>query len=203
LGNPVQLPPQGLSPEQVQEYVNAQLQQSQALQAQSFQEQQWRQEKYLEAQAAQRAFFEAHPDVEKNGDIDEDIASTILAFNEAWQSIDGSTFNLGSEDSLSIAYEASNRPALRTVLAKQPQLMDDDEGMTLARALANQIDGAGTTQMAPQPTGRMAARQNTPFAERGSSPAQPSASPLDEFDQAVAEYRGVAKDRGSKVFFGE
>jgi hypothetical protein len=203
MGNPIQLPSPGLSPQQVQEYVDAQLQERLALEAQARQEQAWRQEKYLEAQEAQRAFFEAHPDVERNGDVDEDIASTILAFNEAWQSIDGSTFNLGSEESLAIAYEASNRPALRTVLEKQPQLMDDDGGMTLARALANQIDGGDTTpQMAPQ-VGRMTAQTNTPFAERGSSPAPQQASPLDEFDQAVAEYRQSNRVRGSKVFFGE
>jgi Predicted membrane protein len=205
LGNPIQLPPmqQGLSPEQVQEYVNAQIQEAQAYQAQAQQEQAWKQEKFLQAQSAQARFFEAHPEVERNGDVDEDIASTILAFNEAWQSIDNSSFNLGSEESLAIAYEASNRPALRSVLMKQPQLMDDDDGMTLARALANQIDGGGTTNQAPAVTGRMTAQTNTPFAERGSSPAPQQASPLDEFDQAVAEYRGTNRARGSKVFFGE
>lgn len=203
-GNPVYLPQPGLSPEQVQQMVDAQLQERLALQAQAQQEQAWQQERYNEAKAAQARFFEAHPDVEKNGDVDEDIASTILAFNEAWTAIDGSTFNLGSEESLAIAYEASQRPALRAVLEKQPSLMDDDDGMTLAYALAEQIEQRqGNTQMASVPTGRMTARTNTPFAERGSSPAQPQASPLDEFDQAVAEYRGQNKARGSKVFFGE
>jgi len=202
-GRPFNLPAQGMNPQQVQDLVDSQLQERLALQAQAQQEQSWKAEKYREAQTAQARFFEANPGVERNGDIDEDIASTILAFNEAWQPMDGSTFNLGSEESLAIAYEASQRPALRTVLMKNPAFMDDDEGMTLARALANQIDQAGTTQMAPQPTGRMQARSNTPFAEKGSSPAPQQASPLDEFDQAVAEYRGVAKDRGSKVFFGE
>ena len=203
MGNPVQLPPPGLSPQQVQEYVDAQITQAQAAQAQAMQEQQWRQEKYAEAQAAQASFFAAHPEIVQNSDVDEDIASTILAFNEAWTAIDGSTFNLGSEESLNIAYEASQRPALRVVLEKNPSMMDDNEGMTLAYALAEQIEQRSQpTQMAP-PTGRMTAKPNTPFAERGSGPAPPEATPLDEFDQAVAEYRGQNKARGSKVFFGE
>ena len=202
-GNPMQLPPPGLSPQQVQEYVDAQLQERLAYEAQAQQEQAWKAEKYAEAQAAQARFFEAHPEVVKDGDADEDIANTILAFNEAWTGIDGSTFNLGSEESLTIAYEASRRPALRTVLMKQPTLMDDDEGMTLAYALAEQMEQRGATQMAPQPTGRMTARPNTPFAERGSSPAPQQATPLDEFDEAVREFRGVNKARGSSTFFGE
>lgn len=202
-GNPVYTPPPGLNPEQVQQMVDAQLQERLALEAQSRQEQEWQREKYLEAKAAQARFFETHPGVEKNGDTDEDIASTILAFNEAWTAIDGSTFNLGSEESLAIAYEASQRPALRAVLEKQPALMDDDDGMTLAYALAEQIEQRQNPQMASVPTGRMTAQPNTPFAERGSSPAQPQASPLDEFDQAVADYRSRNKARGSEVFFGE
>lgn len=202
VGRPIQLPPQGLSPEQVQELVAAQTNEAMALQAQAIQQQQWRQAKYQEAQSAQSRFFEAHPEVVKDSDVDEDIASTIMAFNEAWQPMDGSTFNLGSEESLSIAYEASKRPALRTVLMKQPALMDDDEGMTLARALANQIDNGGTTQNGSPVQGRMTAQSNTPFAERGSSPAPPQASPLDEFDQAVADYRKAQKAHGSDVFFG-
>ncbi len=205
MGNPVQIPqaPPGLTPQQVQDYVNAQLQEQAAYQAQAAQQQAWRQEKYNEAQQAQARFFEQHPEVVKDSDADEDIATTILAFNEAWTAIDGSTFNLGSEESLAIAYEASKRPALRVVLEKQPSLMDDDEGMTLAYALTEQIEQRTNTQMAPQPTGRMTARPNTPFAERGSSPAPQQGTPLDEFDQAVAEYRGQNKARGSKVFFGE
>lgn len=205
-GNPVYLPQPGLSQEQVQQMVDAQLQERLALEAQARQEQAWRQERYNEAKSAQERFFEAHPDVERNGDVDEDIASTILAFNEAWTAIDGSTFNLGSEESLAIAYEASKRPALRLVLEKNPSLMDDDYSMTLAYALAEQVENrqqASNPQMATVPTGRMTARPNTPFAERGSSPAQPQASPLDEFDQAVADYRGRNKARGSEVFFGE
>lgn len=206
-GNPVYPPQPGLSQEQVQQMVDAQLQERLAREAQVRQQQSWDAEKYEEAKTAQTRFFEAHPEVERNGDVDEDIASTILAFNEAWTAIDGSTFNLGSEESLNIAYEASKRPALRAVLEKQPALMDDDDGMTLAYALADQIEQRqqpkAPTQMASVPPGRMTAQTNTPFAERGSSPAQPQASPLDEFDQAVADYRGRNKARGSEVFFGE
>lgn len=202
-GNPVQLPPQqpSLTPDQIQGLVDAQVQNQWAYQAQAMQEQQFRQQQYNEAAEAQRLFFEAHPEIERNGAIDEDVASTILAFNEAWSHIDGSTFNLGSEESLGIAYEASQRPALRRVLETNPAYMDDDEGMTLARALASQIDQQ--TQAPVQPTGRMQARPNTPVVERGSSPAPREASPLDEFDQAVAEYRAASKARGSEVFFGK
>lgn len=205
-GNQIQLPQvqPGMSPQQVQDLVESQLQERLAYEAQARQEQEWRQANYNQAKSAQTAFFEKHPEVVKDGDVDNDIANTILAFNEAWSAIDGSTFNLGSEESIGIAYEASKRPALQMVLSKNPAFMDDDEGMTLANALAEQIEQRGqTTQMAAQPTGRMQPRENTPFAERGSSPAPPQASPLDEFDEAVKAYRGVNRARGSKTFFGE
>lgn len=201
-GNQVQAPqpapPPGLTPDQVEEYVAQQVNERMAYQAQAMQEQQYRQQAYAEAKAAQEAFFQAHPDVIKDGSVDEDIANTILALNEAWGNIDGSTVNIRDPENLEIAYEAAKRPALRAVLEKNPTFFDDDAGLEMARALANQIDG---TQPSTQPVGRMQPRQNTPVVERGSSPAPAQQTPLDEFDQAVAEYRNATKSRGSEVFF--
>lgn len=202
-GNPVQAPqpapmPQGLTPDQIEQYVAQQVNERMAYQARAMQEQQDRQQAYQEAKAAQAAFFQAHPDVVKDGSVDEDIANTILALNEAWSGIDGSSVDIRNQENLEIAYEAAKRPALRVVLEKNPTFFDDDAGLEMARALANQIDG---TQAPSQPQGRMQPRPNTPVVERGSSPAPAQQTPLDEFDQAVAEYRNATKSRGSEVFF--
>jgi hypothetical protein len=195
------MPQQGWTPEQIQAYTDQIVNQRLAEQASALQEQEWAQADYNMAAQAQASFFEKHPEVQKDGTVDEDLANTILALNDAWQNVDGSTVDIRNEDILEIAYEAMQRPALRSVLEKFPALIDDEQGMAQARALATQIDGAGTP--APAQVTRMTPRQNTPVVERGSSPAPQQSSPLDEFDQAAAEYRAAFKSRGSDVLFGE
>lgn len=197
---PVQQPQPQWTPEQVQPYVESLVEQRLAAQARAMQANMIKQQDYDRAANAQATFFQRHPEVEKDSQTDEDIASTILALNDAWASLDGSKVDIRSDEVLDIAYEASQRPALRAVLEKNPAYIDDENGMIQARALASQIDGQ--TQVPSQPT-RMTPRENTPVLERGSSPAPAQQSPLDEFDQAVAEYRNVNKQRGSAVFFGE
>jgi hypothetical protein len=204
-GNPVpvpQQPPQPqLSPEMVQSFVEQQVNERLALQAQAMQQQQWQAETYAAGQAALDGFFQDHPEVERDGQFDEDMADTVLALNEAWAPI-GSTVDITNRETLDIIYEATQRPALRSVLSKFPALIDDDEGMTQARILANQIDGG--TQPTPSPAAaRMQPRTNTPVVERGSSPAPQTGTPLDEFEQAINAWRGEKSKRGSDVFFGE
>lgn len=166
-----------------------QYQMAQAAQAQQFEE-------YQEAAQNFEAFFERHPEVERGGSVDEDIASTILALNEAWPDADVA---LDSPEALDLVYEASQRPALREVLELNPKYFDTDTGMALARKLAGEIDGI-TQEATPRGRGT-APRSNTPVVERGSSQAPPAGTPLDEFEQAVSEYRASQK-RGSDVFFG-
>lgn len=184
----------------VQQQVDAQVQQRlnqyQAVQAQ----QAMQAAEYTEAASNFQRFFETHPEVEPNGPVDEDIAATILALNEAWAPT-GSEVDIASQSALEIAYEASQRPALRTVLELNPAYIDTDAGMTLARKLASELDGI--TQPTPE-GGRApvaAPRSNTPVVERGSSQA-PVETPLDEYDQAVADYKKSLASRGSEVFFG-
>lgn len=176
---------------QVQARLNQQFQQWQS-QARLQQEQA---NLYNAGKAAMDAFFERHPEVEKYSDTDTDIAATILAFNQAWPDSD---VDITSTDALEIAYEASQRPALRTVLQMNAQYFDSDEGMILARKLASEIDGV-TQNATPRGT---KPRSNTPVVEKGSSATPPAGKPKDEFDEAAAAYREENKRRGDSVFFG-
>lgn len=197
-GQPQQ-PPQGppISPQEVQRLVDYQLQQRLA-QQQAFQAAQMQQyQQYQETNQAMETFFTAHPEVERGGALDEDIASTVLALNEAWPDSD---LDISSPEALEIAFEAAQRPALRQVLELNPSYVDSDAGMVLARNLASQIDGI-TQPSAPPTRGATGPRGNTPVVERGASQAPGNAPPLDEFEQAAAEYRQEQK-RGSDVFFG-
>ena len=175
---------------QADRVVQERMQEYQAYQA----SQQAQAAEYQEAVGTFQAFLEAHPEVEAGGPADQDIAATITALNRAWEPT-GSEVDLASTIALEIAYEASQRPALRSVLELNPQYIDTPEGMVLARKLASEIDGV------TQQPGRAAPRPNTPVVERGSSQAPAPGTPLDEFDQAVAEFR-KSKARGSDVFFG-
>lgn len=160
------------------------------------------QQEYQEAVANVEAFFERHPEVERGGELDMELASTIMALNEAWART-GSTLDISSEDGLEIAYEAMRRPALRQVLEMHPEYVDTDAGMALARKLASELDGDTQAAQPATPAQRqMRPVPNTPVVERGSSPTPPQGTPLDEFEQAVAEWRGFQKRRGSDVFFG-
>lgn len=199
-GMPEAQPQQGppVSPMEIQRLVDYQLQQrlaqQQAMQAAQFQQYQ----QYQETSQAMESFFQAHPEVERGGAVDEDIASTVLALNEAWPDSD---LDISSPEALEIAYEAAQRPALRQVLELNPSYVDSDAGMVLARNLASQIDGI-TQPSAPPTRGATGPRGNTPVVERGASQAPGNAPPLDEFDQAVADYRKEKQKRGSDVFFG-
>jgi len=165
--------------------------------------QQAEQQKQLEyAEAAQnfQGFFESHPDVVPGSPLDQDIAATIQALNEAWAPT-GSEVDISSSIALEVAYEAAKRPALRRVLEMNPSYIDTEEGRILARKLASELDGI--TQEPAASTGRnIAPRPHTPVVERGSSQAPQPGTPLDEFDQAVSEYRKAKTAHGSEVFFG-
>lgn len=193
---PQQQPP--LSPEMVDRMVQERV----SVAAAQAQQQMEQQQLVQEAAANMDSFFERHPEVERGGNLDTDLASTILSLNEAWAPTE-TMVDISSELGLEIAYEATQRPALRQVLEMHPEYVDSEAGMVLARQRASEIDGQ--TQAPPQVPGQRQTLKpvaNTPVVERGSSPAPPQGTPLDEFEQAVAEWRSERKQRGSDVFFG-
>jgi hypothetical protein len=98
---------------------------------------------------------------------------------------------------LEIAYEATKNPELRTVLELNPAYVDSDAGMQMARFQAALVRGEapitqsvvqGTTSASPSTP---ATGQRKPVTERasvGAAPATPD-KPLDEFEQAVLEFK--------------
>lgn len=186
-----------VSPEMVQNQIDLGVQRKMAEFQQQQQAQFQQQQEYTQAAATMKGFFERHPEVEQGGTQDEDVAATIMALNEAWPDTE---VDLTSAEALDAAYEASQRPALRQILEMHPQYFDSETGMRLARQMASQIDGITQTPEAPV-TRTAAPRPNTPVVERGGSQQPPQGTPLDEYEQAVAEYR-KDRQRGSDVFFG-
>lgn len=191
-------PPPGPTPQQVQGLVDQRVQQGIEMAQQRLAAQREQQEAYQAAEGAITRFFERHPEVEQNGPVDTDLAATITSLNEAWTSRNAGTVDLGSDDMLDIAYEAMHNPALRRVLEVNPEYVDDDTGMAIARQLAAQASGKPVAN--PGSVRTSAPQKNTPFVERGSSPA-PAEKPLDEFEEAAAELRRWREDRGNSVFF--
>lgn len=202
-GQPVQLPPttQGLSPEQVasltDQIVSERMQQ---YYSQLSQEQ---------ADAAARAaaeqsvlgFYERHPEVTPRGEVDTNITETVLALNEAWANT-GTAVDISDPEALEIAYEASKRPSLQTVLQMNPQYVDSDAGMEIARYQAAILEGRPITQtdVAVPASQVETLPQRKPFSESASSVnPQGTEAPLDEFESAVLEYR---KSRPRTSVFG-
>lgn len=187
----------GPTPAEVQQYAEAMAQQRIAAQQAAAAQDADRMIFAQEAQEAIMKFYEDHPDV--RGEADAEMARTILELNAAWEDQDW-VLDISDPEALEIAYEASQWPALREVLKLNPSLVDTDEGMELARAQAEALDARlGTqqketpeeTQPQPRPS---AGPQRKPFVEPASG-VKPSGGKetLDEFDQAVLEYRKAKK----------
>ena len=204
-GNPVA--PPAPTPQQVQQYVDQQVQ-MRLQQAQSG----WQEQAAADAQAeaARRAiygFFEKHPEVEVNSPVDDDIAQTIHAINDSWQTW-GTSMDITDPDTIEVAYEATQRPALRHVLEKNPALVDDEQGMQLARFQASILEGQPITQSAQNvpassPGAQVVGSSRPPVIERGATTSNTSDDrPLDEVDQAFLEYRQHKQRSGDSVFFG-
>jgi hypothetical protein len=163
-----------------------------------------------EAEAARRSiegFFVKHPEVEVGSPVDDDIARTIHAINDAWESW-GTSMDITDPESIEVAYEATNRPALRHVLEKNPALVDDEQGMQLARFQASILEGQPITQIAQtvpasSPGAQVVGSPRPPTLERAATTSNsPDDRPLDEVDQAFLEYRKHQTRQGDSVFFG-
>lgn len=188
-----------LSPDMVQRMVDEQVGQRLTQAQAQAQQQMFARQEYETAATAIQGFYERHPEVEVEGDADKDIASTIVALNEAWAPRGAGVIDIANEEVLDIAYEAAQNPTLRRILEMHPEYIDDDAGMGMARYLATQVDG--NTQTAGQ-TGRTTPRANTPVVERGQNQSPPgTGKPADEFDEAAQEYRAYKTRGGDSIFF--
>lgn len=197
----------GLTPQQiaplVEQIVDARVtQMKEGLQTQQTVDQSVR-----DAERAVNGFYERHPEVEVRGQLDNDITETITNLNNAWEKT-GTVVDISDDDALDIAYEAAKRPALRQVLELQPDFIDSDAGMELARFQASILEGQSitqTSQAVPASQVGQTVGQRKPVTESASTGAtSPNAdTPLDEFDQAVLAYRRASQANrgGESVFF--
>jgi len=190
--------PQGpVTPQQIQQLVDQQLSSRLDGLQQQAQEKAQQTRSVQEAEASIMGFYEKHPEVTVEGELDGQITETIHSLNEAWQKGGQKPLNVGNPDSLEIAYEASRSPELRAVLEMNPVYVDSEAGMQLARFQAALVRGEqpitqqvvqGTTSAVPSTPATGQRRPVTERASVGASPAQ-SDKPLDEFEQAVSEFR--------------
>lgn len=191
---------QGLDPRMVMPLVDMQVQQR-MMEYQNIQSaRQAAADEYQTANSALQEFYNTHKEVEPQGEIDASIASTIVSINEAWEPT-GSTLDLTNPEIFEIAYEATQRPALRQVLEINPALIDTDTGLELARRQAALLEADITPSTTSAP-GATRTSQRKPVVERASSGTPPATegTQQDEFDAAVLAFRKDRESKGS-IFF--
>lgn len=190
-------------PEDIQRYVDGLVNERLAAQREELATTFQRQSQAQAAESAVMSFYQAHPEVEPRGNVDGDIAATVQTLNDAWRTTN-SAVDISSADSLEIVYEATKRPALRQVLETNPVYFDSDSGMQLARFQASILEGQPITQSSttvPASAVSQLTSPSKPVVERaGTGTSAGTDAPLDEFDQAVVEYRRGQK-RGGGLFF--
>lgn len=192
--------PAGLDPRLVMPLVDMQVQQRileyQNMQAQAAAAA----EEYQTANNALQTFYTAHKEIEPQGELDTRIAETIVALNQSWEPT-GSTLDLTNPEIFEIAYEATQRPALRQVLEVNPALIDTDAGLELARRQAALLE-ADITPSTPSAPGATRTAQKKPVVERASSGTPPATegTQQDEFEAAVLAFRKDRESKGS-IFF--
>lgn len=195
-GNEEPTQPQGIPPEQLAPFVDRLVAQRLGQVDQRLRAQQSANQAQQQAASAMQGFFQNHPEVEPESDLDSDITNTIHVLNDAMEA-DGYGLDLTSPDVYEIAYEATKNPALRTVLAKNPSLIDDDEGMELARSQAAQLNGSRPNTQQRPPVGGVPVSQKKPVVESASG-ASPTPAEQDEWDKGVAAFKRLKDD---SVFF--
>jgi len=199
-GNPVPPQPQpGVTPEQFLPVVDALVQNRMRESEQMTRTRMDYERAKQDAESAVMGFYESHPDVEMYGEMDAMMHDTIQTLNDSWTD---SVLDIRNPDSLEVAYEAAKDPQLLKVLQMNPRYVDDEEGMKLARLTAALLRGeeAPTPQTAQVPASMVGQRR--PFVEKAATVANPTAErQLDEFDEAVAEYRKHRARGGETIFF--
>ena len=184
--------PKALAPADVNNLVEQRLaQERQAMQAE-FQ----RRQEFETTRDAVMGFYADHPEVEPRSPADNEITDTMQVLNEAWDAR-GIEVDMSDRGTIEVLYEASQRPALRQILALKPDYFDSDTGLNLARMEASVLEGAPTpfetqvTRTVPASQVGQTAGQRKPFAESAVTGAE-AQEPEDENDpwtQIVREHK--------------
>lgn len=198
-GPPQPAQPQTVAPQDVQRLVAQQLD---AERNQMYAELQ-RQQEVAQTEGAVMGFYQDHPEVEPRGPLDNEITDTMQVLNESWASTTGETVDMSDRGTLEVLYEASQRPALRQVLALKPEYFDSETGLNLARREASLLEGGTDTQQTRQvPASKVGQRagQRKPFAESAVTGAEAPGGE-DENDPWVQIKREYAKGKEASPIF--
>ena len=160
------------------------------------------QEAATASQQSVYAFYEKHPEIEVEGDLDGAMYDAVRTLNESWVKSD-TEVNIGDSDTLEIVYEATKNPELLTVLKMNPQYIDNDDGMQLARFQAALLKGESPiTQQTQKVPASQVGQRKLPVTERASTGgAPPPQVPLNEWQEAVQELRSERNTASGSPFF--
>jgi len=194
-GNPVTPPQPQLAPQQTQAYIDQMVaKRMQEMQGQMYQQANAAAERNAALRAV-RDFYERHQ-IEENDDVDSALFETVTTLNDAWSDGD---LDISNPDSLEIALEATNRPALRKVLELNPSYVDSDAGMELARFQASLLEGNAITQQTSAVPASQVGKSRKPAVERASGGSDSgTVNPAgDPWLEAVAEHRDKSPFKGT------
>jgi hypothetical protein len=140
-----------------------------------------------------RSFWGKHNIVEGD-EQDNAMFDSVQTLNDAWDNA-GWEVDLSNPDTLDIVYETTQSPELLQVLQLNPDYIESDAGMQLARFQAALLRGEPITQATSTgPASQVGQRApQAPVTERASVGTAGTAAgqqkPLDEFEEAVMEFR--------------
>jgi hypothetical protein len=211
-GNPVQMQPPSPSytPEQMNYLLNQAVSQAMYEREQQEQEQyaynEGQQQDVHSAERAIQAFYQRHPGVYQT-EQDNAVYETVQALNTAWQHT-GSSLDIGDDEALEIAYEAALNPSLRQVLEANPEFIDSDAGMELARFKAGIPSPTAPSEpqqeMSPEDDMLNELKQATsevPALTSNIAPTQPVAAPTQ--GQVIGQRKPVTERAGASSSAGE
>lgn len=189
-----------ISPQDVDRIVQSRMQQAQEMQrieadARSTME---------AAEQALTSFYESHPEVEVRGDIDSALYHTVLDLEDSWKSLGVEDYRVGIDnpEMLEVVYEAYKNPSLLTVIKKYPHLVDDDEGMELARFQAAMLRGETPVTQDKRKVPASQVGQKKPVVEKASvGSRQPESGPQDDWDRIKAASRKARSEKQGSPFF--
>lgn len=180
--------PQSLAPDQVTAIVEQRLAQERA----RMQTEMAARQEYEATASSIMGFYQDHPEVEPRGMIDNQITDTMTVLNEAWATY-GEEVDMTDRGTIEVLYEASQRPALQSVLAMKPGYFDSEAGLQLARMEAQVLEGVPTptqqTQTVPASQVGKTQGQRKPFAESAVTGAEVLEDGDDDWSQIVKTVR--------------
>lgn len=187
-GPPTPKEQQALAPDQVTAIVEQRLQQER----QAMQTEMAARQEYEATASAIMGFYRDHPEVEPRSPADNAITDTLTVLNEAWAMYDEEV-DMTDRGTVELLYEASQRPALQSVLAMKPAYFDSEAGVQLARMEASVLEGAPAptqqTQSVPASQVGKNQGQRKPFQESAVTGSEVPDDGDDEWSQIKREYR--------------